>query len=247
MPDSVIEACADGARDRGVRHGLRVNVEQDGSARFSCDYHPVVAGGEVVGMWADHRAHCELQARRRPRRARILREVIARVPAPMAVMWGEELVFSYVNEQALELLPDGELFGLRADEVFPAGEELAAELRAAVLGRGETVSVHEVPLGDRFWTFACVPLPGEHDRPGGVLAVGQEITAQVERRRELEAELAQEHRIATQLQVSLMPDRLPDGAGHGHRLGLPARRRGPGDRRGLLRRVRMLGATAGWW
>ena len=65
---------------------------------------------------------------------------------------------------------------------------------------------------------------------GGVLAVGQEITAQVARRRELEAELAQEHRIATQLQVSLMPDRLPEvpgldiasgfrPAGEGHEIG----------------------------
>ena len=199
VPDEVIEACETVLETGQSVTGLRVNGEEDGRA-FACDYHPVKAGGEVVGLWA---TVLELTGEQSAR------EVIARVPAPMAVMWGEELVFSYVNEQALELLPDGELFGLRADQVFPAGEELAAELRAAVLGRGETVSVHEVPLGDRFWTFACVPLPGDQDRPGGVLAVGQEITVQVERRRELEAELAQEHRIATQLQVSLMPDTLP--------------------------------------
>ena len=35
----------------------------------------------------------------------ILREVIARAPAPMAVMLGDELVFSYVNEQALDCCP----------------------------------------------------------------------------------------------------------------------------------------------
>ena len=203
--------------------GLRVSFEQDGVTRtFSRDSHPVVVDGEVVGVWATvTELTDELKAREAADRAAddlalergILREVIARAPAPMAVMWGEELIFSYVNEQALELLPDGELVGQRADAVFPAGEELADELRAAVLGRRETVSVHEVPLGDRFWTFACVPLPGQQDRPGGVLAVGQEITVQVERRRELEAELAQEHRIATQLQVSLMPDNLPEVPG----------------------------------
>lgn len=223
MPDSVMEACEKVLETGQSVTGLRVSGELDGAMRtFACDYHPVEADGEVVGLWATvTELTGELKAREAADRAvadlalerGILREVIARAPAPMAVMWGEELVFSYVNEQALELLPDGELVGLRADEVFPAGEEMAAELRAAVLGRGETVSVHEVPLGDRFWTFACVPLPGQQDRPGGVLAVGQEITAQVERRRELEAELAQEHRIATQLQVSLMPDRLPEVPG----------------------------------
>ena len=240
LPDSVMEASRKVLETGESVTGLRVNFEQDGVTRtFSRDSHPVVVDGEVVGMWATVTELTEgLEAREAADRALgelelergILREVIARAPVPMAVMRGEQLTFSYVNEQARDLLPDGELVGLRADEVFPAGEELAEELRAAVLGRGETVSVPEVPLGDRFWTFACVPLPGQGGRAGGVLAVGQEITAQVERRRELEAELAEEHRIATQLQVSLMPDRLPEmpgmdiasgfrPAGEGHEIG----------------------------
>jgi serine phosphatase RsbU (regulator of sigma subunit)/PAS domain-containing protein len=240
LPDSVIEASRNVLQTGEPVTGLRVSFEQDGVSRtFSRDCYPVVAGGDVVGMWATvteltgeltARATADRAAGELARERGILREVIAGAPAPMAVMWGEELVFSYVNEQALDLMPSGELVGMRADEVFPAGEGMAADLRAAVLGRGETVSVNEVPLGDRFWTFSCVPLPGDRDRPGGVLAVGQEITAQVERRRELEAELAQEHRIATQLQVSLMPEQLPEvpgmdiasgfrPAGQGHEIG----------------------------
>ena len=234
LPDSVIEASRRVLDTGESVTGLRVSFEQGGVMRtFSRDCHPVVADGEVVGMWAQiTELTDELKARETADRAvddlalerGILREVIARAPAPMAVMLGDELVFSYVNEQALDLLPDGELIGMRAGEVFPAGEELAEELREAVLGRGETVSVHEIPLGARIWTFACVPLPG------GALAVGQEITAEVARRRELEAELAQEHRIATQLQVSLMPESLPEvpgmdiasgfrPAGEGHEIG----------------------------
>ena len=34
----------------------------------------------------------------------ILREVIASAPAPMAVMWGEELTFTHVNPRAQEML-----------------------------------------------------------------------------------------------------------------------------------------------
>jgi PAS domain S-box-containing protein len=231
IPREVLDACARVIETGEPVTGLRVEGPHaaGGALRtFTCSYYPVREAGAVIGLWG---SVTETTAERVAREATgILREVIARAPTPMAVMWGEELVFSHVNERASELLPDGELLGLRADEVFPQGEELAADLRAAVLGRRETLAVHEVPLGDRIWTFACVPLPGDDDRPGGVLAVGQEVTGEVTRRRALEAELADEHRIATQLQVSLMPDRLPEvpgmdlasgflPAGEGHEIG----------------------------
>ena len=88
--------------------------------------------------------------------------------------------------------------------------------------------MHEVPLGDRIWTFACVPLPGA-DRPACSPWARRSRPGRAPRS-ELEAELAQEHRIATQLQVSLMPERLPEvpgmdiasgfrPAGEGHEIG----------------------------
>jgi sigma-B regulation protein RsbU (phosphoserine phosphatase) len=54
-----------------------------------------------------------------------------------------------------------------------------------------------------------VPIPGSDGQPAGVLNVGHETTSDVKARRLLERELATEHRIAHQLQVSLMPETLP--------------------------------------
>lgn len=237
-PEAVLEACARVLETGEPVTGVRVEAA-DGSGTFDCSCRPVKQSGSVAGVWA---SAAEVTGERDAREAAdravgdlafergILREVIARAPDPMAVMLTDDLVFAYVNERATELLPDGELIGRRADEVFPEGSGFADDLRAAVLEQGETLAVRDVQLGERFWTFSCVPLRDEGDRAGGVLAVGQETTNEVKRRRELEAELADEHRIATQLQVSLMPDRLPDipgvdvasgfrPAGEGHEIG----------------------------
>jgi serine phosphatase RsbU (regulator of sigma subunit) len=128
----------------------------------------------------------------------------------MAVMLGRDLVLSYVNPQAQEMLGnEEEMIGRRAAEVFPAGAELAADLRESVLVRAETLHVKEVPVGDRFWTFSCAPIEAPDGTTAGVLAVGQDTTQETTRSRQLEAQLADEHRISTQLQVSLMPERLP--------------------------------------
>ena len=119
-------------------------------------------------------------------------------------------------------------------------------VREAVLDRGESVEVHDVPLaatgpnaweGDRYYSFIASPVEGPDGCPAGMLNLGYETTAEVRARKLLERELATEQRIANQLQVSLMPDRLPGGARHGRGLGLSPCRRRPRDRRRLLRRV----------
>ena len=155
--------------------GVRIaGPDPEGTPRtFDCAYHPVLADGSATGLWLTvTEVTGELRARELADSAAadlasergILREVIASAPAPMAVMWGEELVFSYVNAQALEMLGDEDMIGRTAAEVFPAGAELAAELRDSVLVRGETAHVREVPVGDRYWTFACAPIPGPGQR-----------------------------------------------------------------------------------
>ena len=193
---------------------------EDGTWRtFDCAYHPVISAGEAVGLWI---TVTEVTGERRARELAaiatadlasergILREVMASAPAPMAVMWGDDLVFSYVTPQAQAMLGNEEdMVGRRAADVFPAGAELAAELHESVLVRAETLHVKEVPVDDRFWTFSCAPIEGPDGSNAGILAVGQETTQETTRSRQLEAELADEHRISTQLQVSLMPDRLP--------------------------------------
>lgn len=232
MPDAVVEACRRVVETGEPATDLRVEgpgVDEDGTTRtFSCSYYPVFRDREVVGLWA---SVTEVTAERRAREAaegatdqlarerNILREVLARAPAPMVVQWGEDLRFTYVNDLALDFLPArGDLLERSAFELFPEGATEAAKMRDAVLLRGETVQITDAPIasaapeacdGYRYYTFTAVPIPGSDGRPAGMLNVGLETTEEVRRRRGLERELEEEHRIATQLQVSLMPERLP--------------------------------------
>jgi serine phosphatase RsbU (regulator of sigma subunit) len=170
----------------------------------------------------------------------ILREVLAQAPASMIVTWGEELRIRYVNERARPLLPeDVDPIGFTVDELYPQATDSIAEVREAVLHRGETLELHDVPIasddpeaweGHRYFTFFTVPVAGSDGEPAGVLNVGYETTGDVQARRLLERQLAHEHRIVTQLQVSLMPETLPvipgldlasgfRPAGDGHEIG----------------------------
>lgn len=171
----------------------------------------------------------------------ILRELLKQSPTAVIVTWGRELRFRYISERSLELMPYDreELIGRTVDEVFPNATEAIEEVRTAVFDRGETVEVHDVPLassgpnaweGDRYYTFISSRVEGPDGEPAGILNVGYETTADVRARKLLERELATEQRIANQLQVSLMPDRLPDvpgvdlasgfrPAGDGHEIG----------------------------
>ncbi len=171
----------------------------------------------------------------------ILRELLKQAPTAVIVTWGRELRLRYVSERSLEFMPHerDELIGRTVDEVFPNAAEAIEEVRVAVLDRGETVEVHDVPLadsgpsaweGDRYYTFIASPVEGPDGAPAGILNVGYETTAEVRARKLLERELATEQRIANQLQISLMPDRLPvvpgldlasgfRPAGDGHEIG----------------------------
>ena len=171
----------------------------------------------------------------------ILRELLKQAPTAVIVTWGRELRFRYISDRSLEFMPyeRDELIGRTVDEVFPNAAEAIEEVRVAILDRRETVEVHDVPLaasgpdaweGDRYYTFISSPVEGPDGAPAGVLNVGYETTADVRARKLLERELATEQRIASQLQVSLMPDTLPDvpgmdlasgfrPAGDGHEIG----------------------------
>jgi len=170
----------------------------------------------------------------------ILRELLRRAPAALIVIWGRELRFRYVNERAQEFLPtDRELVGRAFEEVFPEAADAVADVRAAVLDRGETMEVRDVPIsssspeaweGNRYFTFTAVQVAGPEGTGLGVLNVGHETTSEVKARTLLERQLATEHRIASQLQTSLMPSSLPRvpgvdvasgfrPAGYGHEIG----------------------------
>ncbi len=170
----------------------------------------------------------------------ILRQLLKQAPTAVIVTWGRELRFRYVSEPAQEFFPDdSDVIGQTVEEVFPNATEAIDEIRTAVLDRGETVEVHDVPLaaagpgaweGDRYYTFIASPVDGPDGTPAGILNLGFETTGDVRARKLLERELAVEQRIANQLQVSLMPQSLPDvpgldlasgfrPAGDGHEIG----------------------------
>lgn len=236
---------------RPVR-GLGISLPS-GEARaersLDCSLYPVEQAGEVVGVWTAVR---EVTEERRARRAEarlagelteqqvISERVFARAPAGMLLLWGPERVVRSHNQQAVDQLPDrGDLTGRRIAEVFPETRVLGRQMSEAALGSGESVHFEDVPLafggegaveGNRHYTFTAVPVPGADGEATGVLVVGQETTDAVRRRRALEQELEEEHRIVAQLQVSLMPDRLPSvpgadiasafrPAGDGHEIG----------------------------
>ncbi len=144
--------------------------------------------------------------------------------------------------------------GKTMEEVWPGGVEASMRAARQVLETGRPVRDLRVsvrpPEAGAERSFDCsiypiaedgevvgvwaalreVPVPGASGEATGVSVVGQETTEAVRRRQALEQELEDEHRIVTQLQVSLMPDRLPSvpgadiasafrPAGDGHEIG----------------------------
>ncbi len=252
LADVPMQACRQTLETGRPIHDLRISFgpRNDAAVRtFDCSYYPVSEAGEVIGVWATVREATEqrradtqeaLLAGELAEQRGIAEEVFARAPAGMLLLWGPELVVRARNGQALEQLPDrGELIGRRIADAYPEVRALAEQVPEAVLGRSESLHCEDIPLafggeqaleGDRYYTLTAVPVPGSDGRAAGVLVVGQETTEAVRRRRALEQELEDEHRIATELQVSLMPDRLPSvpgadiasgfrPAGDGHEIG----------------------------
>ena len=253
IPQAVAEASRRVLDTGEAVRGVEVDGPVDdavGPRTFECSYHPLKDDGEVVGIWCSVRevtldrrlaAAEQMLKEQLAEERRILEEVFTRAPVGLALLWGRQMRIRAFNTQILGNAPErGRLLNRPVAEAFPEIADLTAGAREAVLERGETLLFEEVGLpfggpgaidGRRYYTFSVVPVPGAGSgKPDGVLAVGQEVTDSVRRRRELEQELCEEHRIATELQVSLMPDRLPAvpgadvasgfrPAGDGHEIG----------------------------
>ena len=252
VPDHVIEATRHVFRTGEAVHDVEVrgpNADAFGPRVFKCGYHPITDHGEVIGLWvsvtevtAEHRAAAierELSGQLMEER-RVLQEVFARAPGALALLWGPEMRIRAFNEELLKNAPDrGRLHDRPLVEVFPEVAALTEGTTRAVLDREETVHFSELEVpwggegsidGNRYYSFSVVPVTGTDDTAAGALVVGQDMTETVSRRLELENELESEHRIVSELQVSLMPDRLPEllgvdvasgfrPAGDGHEIG----------------------------
>ena len=235
VPHEVAEATRHVLETAEAVHGVEVIGPRDdavGERTFDCSYHPVLDGGEVIGLWSSVR---EISTERRSavieqhlsdelvEERRVLEEVFARAPGALALLWGPDLRVRALNEALIESAPNrGGLHGRPIAEVFPEVAALTEGTAQAVLGRGETVSYTELELpwggegsieGNRYYSFSVVPITGANEAVAGALVLGQDVTELVSRRVRLEQELESEHRIVAELGVSLMPDRLPDVTG----------------------------------
>jgi PAS domain S-box-containing protein len=193
-----------------------------GVARYyEVSYYPVRdAAGEIIGAGAvceditedRHARDSERYLRELLGEERaVLREVFARAPAGIALLWGPEHRFRLVNERFCEItgLRD-DLMGRSAREVLQDLAPVGMPLLTQVRGSREALAREDFPLpGNRFVSFTLDPLSGASEDEGGVLFVVRDTTEQVRRRAGLETELQEERALAATLQRALLPRTLP--------------------------------------
>ncbi len=140
----------------------------------------------------------------------MLEQVVAQTPSAVAVLLGPDHEFRYFNEAFLRLVPAGRVeAGRTVADALPEAVEAALPLLDRAF-RGETVVLDtlQIPFtgpesfrGHRYYRGLYSPLL-EGGRPIGVLITATDITDDVRRRQDLEAELARERDLARQLQES---------------------------------------------
>jgi nitrogen-specific signal transduction histidine kinase len=98
--------------------------------------------------------------------------VFAHAPTPIAVLRGDELKFSLINEAAFEAFGRGAMIGKTLAEVLPElAEKGCDDVLRRVMRTGEPYVGEQIALGRdsaatnvTYWTFMCAPLEAE---PGG--------------------------------------------------------------------------------
>ena len=150
----------------------------------------------------------------------ILKEVVARIPAAIALLWGPDHRISLLNDQWLESFPETrESLGRTIEETLPEAASVLTPLVQRVRETGKPFAGTDISFrswgaqtlaGRRYFTFTMSPVPVQANSVDGVLVVGMETTEEVRRRRQLKRELASERGIADVLQRSLLPGKLPD-------------------------------------
>ncbi len=146
-------------------------------------------------------AEAQLAAERRAQERETFYQVFEQTPAAVALMWGPEHRFEYVNHAYMQLFPDRVLRYRTLAEALPeAVEQGFTTLLDQVYRTGETFIGTEVPL-------TIIPLDGqephteyfnfsyqayrENNRTLGVSVFGYNVTVQVLARRQHENALAQ--------------------------------------------------------
>lgn len=142
-----------------------------------------------------------------------LRDVLRRLPAPVALTHGPRHQLGYANRAyrdlfgprtpgrpAAESLPELATLGVLPllDQVLRSGRPRSVKSRC-ILGLG----------GNRYYNIACVPFgPDEHATPTGVLIFATEVTDQVQSAGRLREAERRQREAAVTLQHSLLPQKL---------------------------------------
>jgi len=147
-----------------------------------------------------------------------LRNVLARLPAPVAVTYGPLHQLGYANSAYRELFGE-RTNGLPASEALPELTALGVlPLMDQVIRSGRPRSVKARCIlglgGSRYYNVACVPL-GSEEEPGppvGVLIFASEVTDQVQAATRLREAERRQREAAVTLQRSLLPQKLEQPA-----------------------------------
>ncbi|WP_435820350.1 SpoIIE family protein phosphatase [Kitasatospora aureofaciens] len=158
-----------------------------------------------------------------PHKPQNLREVLNRIPAPVAVTYGPLHQLGYANRAYRELFGDRPT-GLPAGEALPElGTMGVLPLMDQVIRGGRPRSVKARCIlgltGNRYYNVSCVPLgtgdtgdaPAEGP-PAGVLVFAAEVTDQVLAAARLREAERRQREAAVTLQRSLLPQKLDQPA-----------------------------------
>ena len=120
-----------------------------------------------------------------------LYELFEQVPASIAVVRGDDLVFEMVNRHyARSTRRRDDLIGRRALDVFPQLRDRGLkQMIALVRCTGEPCVVKELAVDDRWWSCVFAPLPGERGELDRVMSLAYDVTELVRVRTELERTL----------------------------------------------------------
>jgi GAF domain-containing protein len=119
---------------------------------------------------------------------RTLYDLLEQVPASIAVVRGDDLVFEMVNRHyAASTGQRRSLIGRRAFDALPQLRDRGLEqMIALVRCTGEPCVVREMAVDDRWWSCVLAPLPDERGKVDRVMSLSYEVTELVRARAELE-------------------------------------------------------------
>ena len=170
-----------------------------------------LVAGHIATALGNARSHDDRRAAAAARRIaeaerRTLYDLFEQVPASIAVVRGDDLVFEMVNRHyAGSADQRRNLIGRRAFEAFPQLRGRGLEQMIAVVRRtGEPCVVRELAVDDRWWSCVLAPLSDERGAVDRVVAFSYEVTELVRVRAELERTVAHHERLTAMLGDGLL-------------------------------------------